>query len=256
MKKVLLIFLILQTLGYSSLMMMQKSHAGQFDGLTAALPSQIGVWTAEPKDRIYDTDTIFSYIDGAGEVYRAYNMRSCLSRRYSSPNSPTIVLDIFDMGTSEDAFGVFTHDQDGSPVDVGQGGLYRPGWLSFWKGKYFVSIYVEEETAPAKKAMGELAKVVASLIKDQGSGSQTRNTAEFAAGGAAIPKHPIPTPSCTAELSLLSCGRKHSEPRPTHGCCSRSVPAVRKTSPSASCLLPECGPGDRSPQDLAPPLLA
>ncbi|MGD8371627.1 MAG: hypothetical protein PVF76_12785 [Syntrophobacterales bacterium] len=169
MKKVLLILLIFQTLGYSSLMMMQKSHADELEGLSAVLPSQVGVWTAEPKDRIYDTDTIFSYIDGAGEVYRAYNMRSCLSRRYSSSNSPAIVLDIFDMGTSEDAFGVFTHDQDGSHVDVGQGGLYRPGWLSFWKGKYFVSIYVEEETAPAKKAMGELAKVVASLIRKQGS---------------------------------------------------------------------------------------
>jgi hypothetical protein len=168
MKKVILVFLILQTVGYSSLMIMQKSHAEQLDVLSAALPSQIGIWTAEPKDRIYDTETIFSYIDGAGEVYRAYNMRSCLSRRYTSPNAPAIVLDIFDMGTSEDAFGVFTHDRDGRAVDVGQGALYRPGWLSFWKGRFFVSIYIEKETEAAKEAIGELSRVVASLIKDQG----------------------------------------------------------------------------------------
>ena len=168
MKKVILVFLILQTVGYSSLMIMQKSHAEQLDVLSAALPNQIGIWTAEPKDRIYDTETIFSYIDGAGEVYRAYNMRSCLSRRYTSPNAPAIVLDIFDMDTSEDAFGVFTHDRDGRAVDVGQGALYRPGWLSFWKGRFFVSIYIEEETEAAKEAIGELSRVVASLIKDQG----------------------------------------------------------------------------------------
>jgi len=168
MKKVILVFLILQTVGYSSLMIMQKSHAEQLDVLSASLPSQIGIWTAEPKDRIYDTETIFSYIDGAGEVYRAYNMRSCLSRRYTSPNAPAIVLDIFDMGTSEDAFGVFTHDRDGRAVDVGQGALYRPGWLSFWKGRFFVSIYIEKETEAAKEAIGELSRVVASLIKDQG----------------------------------------------------------------------------------------
>jgi hypothetical protein len=148
MKKVILVFLILQIVGYSSLMTMQKSHAEQLDFLSAALPSQIGLWTAESKDRMYDRETIFSYIDGAGEVYRAYNMRSCLSRRYTSPNAPAIVLDIFDMGTSEDAFGVFTHDRDGRAVDVGQGALYRPGWLSFWKGRF--------------------SRVVASLIKDQG----------------------------------------------------------------------------------------
>ena len=149
-------------------MIMQKSHAEQLDVLSAALPNQIGIWTAEPKDRIYDTETIFSYIDGAGEVYRAYNMRSCLSRRYTSPNAPAIVLDIFDMGTSEDAFGVFTHDRDGRAVDVGQGALYRPGWLSFWKGRFFVSIYIEKETEAAKEAISDLSRVVASLIKDQG----------------------------------------------------------------------------------------
>ena len=168
MNKVILVFLILQTVGYSSLMTMQKSHAEQLDVLSASLPGQIGIWTAQPKDRIYDPETIFSYIDGAGEVYRAYNMRSCLSRRYTSPNAPAIVLDIFDMGTSEDAFGVFTHDRDGRAVGVGQGALYRPGWLSFWKGRFFVSIYTEEETEATKEAISELSRVVASHIRDQG----------------------------------------------------------------------------------------
>lgn len=149
-------------------MIMQKSHAEQLDALSAALPSQIGIWTAEPKDRMYDRESIFRYIDGAGEVYRAYNMRSCLSRRYTSPNAPAIVLDIFDMGTSEDAFGVFTHDRDGRAVAVGQGALYRPGWLSFWKGRFFVSIYIEEETEAAKEAISDLSRVVASRIKDRG----------------------------------------------------------------------------------------
>ncbi|MDH3558532.1 MAG: hypothetical protein OES18_22025, partial [Deltaproteobacteria bacterium] len=149
-------------------MKMQKSYAEQLDLLSTVLPSQIGLWTAESKDQIYTPETIFSYIDGAGEIYRAYNMRSCLSRRYTSPDTPAITLDIFDMGTSEDAFGVFTHDRDGRAVGVGQGALYRPGWLSFWKGRFFVSIYTEEETKAAKEAISELSRVVALLIKDQG----------------------------------------------------------------------------------------
>ena len=168
MKKVLFVFLILQIAGYSSFMTMQKSHAEQLDVFSGALPKQVGMWNAEPKDRIYDPETIFGYIDGAGEVYRAYNMRNCLSRRYTASSGPAIVLDIFDMGTSEDAFGVFTHDRDGKTVDVGQGGLYRPGWLSFWKGRFFVSIYTEEETEAAKQATSDLSRAVASLIKDRG----------------------------------------------------------------------------------------
>ncbi len=166
--KVLFFFLIALLIGGSALLMIQKSYADSLDVLHAALPNQIKGWIAEPEDRFFDDETIFDYIDGAGEVYRAYNMRKCLSRRYTTPKGPPIALDIFEMASSEDAFGVFTHDQDGEALDVGQGALYRSGWLSFWKDRFFVSIYAEEETALAVKAVKELGKVVASLITAQG----------------------------------------------------------------------------------------
>lgn len=151
-----------------SLLMIQESYADPLQALRATLPEHIQGWSSEPNDRFFDDETIFDYIDGAGEVYRAYKMRKCLSRRYTTPNGPPIVLDIFDMQSSEDAFGVFTHDQDGEPVDVGQGGLYRSGWLSFWKDRFFVSIYMEEESVAAERAVRGLAKEVASIISREG----------------------------------------------------------------------------------------
>ena len=162
------LFLMALLIGGFSLMMIQKSYADPIQSLHTVLPKQIQGWSAEPHDRFFDDETIFDYIDGAGEVYRAYNMRKCLSRRYTTTNGPAIVLDIFDMQSSEDAFGVFTHDQDGEPVDVGQGGLYRSGWLSFWKGRFFVSIYMEEESGAAERAVRGLAKEVASRIPQEG----------------------------------------------------------------------------------------
>ena len=150
------------------LLMIQESYAEPIQTLQANLPKRIQGWSAEPKDRLFDDETIFDYIDGAGEVYRAYNMQKCLSRRYTTPKGPAIVLDIFDMRSSQDAFGVFTHDQDGEPVDVGQGGLYRAGWLSFWKDRFFVSIYMEEESAAAENAVRGLARQVGALIPQEG----------------------------------------------------------------------------------------
>jgi len=147
--------------------MISKSHADPLEGLQASLPKQIMDWKVK-EDNVYDDTTIFSYIDGSGEVYRAYNMRKCLSRRYTSPKGPDIVLDIFDMGSSEDAFGVFTHDRDGEPVNVGQEALYRTGWLSFWKDRFFVSVYMEEETDAAEKAVKKIGEAVASRITSQG----------------------------------------------------------------------------------------
>jgi hypothetical protein len=84
-------------------------------------------------------------------------------------NNPDIILDIFDMGSPENAFGIFTHDQDGEESDIGQGALYRYGWLRFWKDNYFVSIYPEEETKASRMAVMELGKTLASIIKNEGS---------------------------------------------------------------------------------------
>jgi hypothetical protein len=170
-KNILLFFTFLLIIGSVGWLftMIGKTYAGPLDALHAVLPEKIQEWKAvKEEDRSFDPVTIFDYIDGAGEVYRAYNMQKCISRRYTTLNGPPIVLDIFDMGSSEDAFGVFTHDQDGEALDIGQGALYRPGWLSFWKDRFFVSIYAEEETAAAEKTVSDLGRVVASLIQGQG----------------------------------------------------------------------------------------
>lgn len=157
------------TLSICTVIMTQTADADSLKKLRARLPGQISGWKAEPEDRIFDPTTIFSYINGAAEVYKAYNMRHCLSRRYINPNGPPIILDIFDMGSSEDAYGVFTHDTDGEVMDVGQDARYRPGWLSFWKHRFFVSIFMEEETTAAEKAVKELGRAVAAQIPTKGS---------------------------------------------------------------------------------------
>lgn len=163
------LLVVLLTLNMVTHLMAHTSPADTLESLQQNLPKQINGWTAEPSDRIFDPKTIFSYINGGAEVYRAYNMQACLSRRYTAPNRPTIILDIFDMGSPQDAFGVFTHDTDGSVIDVGQDARLRPGWLSFWKSRYFISIYAEEETEAAEKAVKDLAGQVAVAISQKGA---------------------------------------------------------------------------------------
>jgi hypothetical protein len=165
---VLFIFFLQLLIGPPVLSVIKKSHPDSLEVLRASLPDQIDGWSAKPEDSFFDAQTIFDYIDGAGELYLAYKMRNCLSRRYLKTNDPAIVLDIFELDSSDNAFGVFTHDQDGEPLDVGQGALYRVGWLSFWKNRFFVSIYAEEETTASEDAVKKLGKLVASLITARG----------------------------------------------------------------------------------------
>ena len=156
------------TISIMLLFMIPNTHANSLKSLQANLPQQAGAWSVQSDDRIFDEKTIFSYINGAAEVYKAYNFRQCLSRRYSLSGGPAIILDIFDMGSSQDAFGVFTHDLDGKKVDIGQEGRLRPGWLSFWKGRFFVSIYAEEESPAAERALKDLGHRVADIITGTG----------------------------------------------------------------------------------------
>jgi hypothetical protein len=165
LKKIPAVLFIALWMGVS---MVSVSDAGPLEELQKALPEKIMNWTKAEEDQFYDSQTIFDYIDGAGEVYRAYHMQRCLSRRYVTPQGPALILDIFEMASSYDAFGVFTHDPDGDALPVGQGGVYRSGWLGFWKDRFFISLYADEETDAAIKALRELAGKVASLIKKEG----------------------------------------------------------------------------------------
>jgi hypothetical protein len=155
--------------GVLTMLMTLASHAYTLEDLRGCLPGEINGWAKVPEDRIFDAKTIFSYIDGGAEVYKAYNMRQCLSRRYTKTDGPAIILDIFDMGSAEDAFGVFTHDTDGKAIDIGQDARFRSGWLSFWKHRYFVSICAEEDTASAENAVAELGRKVGACIPQEGS---------------------------------------------------------------------------------------
>jgi hypothetical protein len=163
------IYLYCTITGIIALMMTSSANADSFRALQESLPKKVNGWKASTEDHIYNEKSIFGYINGAAEVYRAYNMKQCLARRYSIEKGPAIVLDIFDMGLPQDAFGVFTHDTDGNAVAVGQEGRYRPGWLSFWKHRYFISIYMEEETKEAEKAVMELGRNIASKISESGN---------------------------------------------------------------------------------------
>jgi hypothetical protein len=139
------------------------------EDLRATLPLEVAGWRAVDGGEVYDTETIFQYIDGHAEVYLAYGMSRCLARRYSGPEgAPDIVLDLFELASAEDAYGVFTHDRDGEEVDVGQGALLRTGWLSFWKGRWFGSVYAEGESVPAYDAVIAIARGAADAIAEEG----------------------------------------------------------------------------------------
>jgi hypothetical protein len=132
-------------------------------------PKEFQGWVPGEPDRIYSADTLYDLIDGAAEVYRALNVQRVYSQRYVKAGAPDIYLDIFDMGSSRDAFGAFHHDMREDPTaSIGQESEFSGANLSFWKGRYFVSIVPFDDSEPMRRAALGLGRHVASAIPEEG----------------------------------------------------------------------------------------
>lgn len=133
------------------------------------VPSETHGWKAQDEVETYDRESIFDYIDGAGEVYLMYDFRRVMVFRFAKADQPNILAELFDMGSPQDAFGVFSHAREDEDQGIGQGSEYRGGLLCFWKSKFFVCISSERETPEAKKAVQDLAGKIAEKIKTTGA---------------------------------------------------------------------------------------
>ena len=146
-----------------------SSEPVEDDLIVPTFPIEVAGWTAEGDAEVYDTESIYAYIDGHAEVYLAYGMKRCLSRRYiRSEVDGEIVVDLFEMASPADAFGVFSHDRVGEDVEVGQGGIFRHGWLSFWTGSWYGSVYSSGDGAAARDAVLAVGRVVAEGLPEGG----------------------------------------------------------------------------------------
>ena len=58
-------------------------------GNQASLPENVNGWKAALPDTVYDRDTLFSYIDGGAELYRAFNVVETIALRAAAVHAPS-----------------------------------------------------------------------------------------------------------------------------------------------------------------------
>ena len=80
------------------------------DMIAPILPVEVAGWMAAGDSESYDTESIFAYIDGHAEVYLAYGMQRCVSRRYRPADGDAEIVvegswygSVYATGGSEDA---------------------------------------------------------------------------------------------------------------------------------------------------------
>jgi uncharacterized protein DUF6599 len=136
--------------------------------LTEFLPAEINEWNKN-EVQTYNTENLYEYINGGAELYISYGFENMMSCKYVRKNQPDIFVDIFDMGNSFNAFGIFAHFRETIDCTFGQGSQYTFGNLLFWKDQYFISILASPETEESKKAIKLIAQHIDNIIEETGT---------------------------------------------------------------------------------------
>ncbi len=167
--------------GFSILLpRLEKAEASQALPATSSLlppASAVSGWQMREAPRTYNTENLYEYIDGNMDLFMAYGFLDLAVGDYTpivgqehapAPHPGWISVDIYNMGTPLQAFGIFGAEKptdtgtgtedDSEPVPVrgGAQGYRTGGTIVFWKGQYCVKVsLIEGEDSAAAMKLAE-----------------------------------------------------------------------------------------------------
>ena len=128
-------------------------------------------WVQSRAPSTYQGETLYRDRPVAPDLYHAYGFQRQAEVEYQSRkfgSEPLILLEIFDMGTAENAFGIYSFNTypQAETVWVGSKALLSGGYLRFAKGKYFVEIEGYEFATGIREGIVALAKAISLQIQE------------------------------------------------------------------------------------------
>ena len=137
-----------------------------------AVPSQLqkllasplpGRTTAQGPPSFYKPDSLYQSIDGAADVYLLYDFQQLLHQELK--NGPAeLTADVYEMRTSEDAFGIYAAERSSSYkfATIGAEGYRSKGILNFVQDRYYVKM--TGSGANADLVLDQLATTISQRI--------------------------------------------------------------------------------------------
>lgn len=135
---------------------------------SAALPQSINGWKILAADRTFNNETLYDYIDGAAELFLSFGFSKVFNRIYSDGNQSEIIVDVFYMNSSYDAYGVFSHSVGKTGNDFGQQSQVTNSSIVFWKDNFYISILCNPAADESKNVMLKIAGMLDKSITQTG----------------------------------------------------------------------------------------
>jgi hypothetical protein len=121
-------------------------------------------------------------MNGAGELYLAYGFNYLEVYEYTADQQESILVEVYVMNTSDDAFGLLSLDWGGEPVTLQSTpsfqsnptvappyrALYGMGLLRIWADTIYARVMAYQETAASKEAVLSLGQTISANRKMPG----------------------------------------------------------------------------------------
>ena len=118
--------------------------------------------SGEPK--LFVGDDLFDLINGGAELYHEYGFVEVLAASLVLQGAAPLKVEIFDMGSTEAAWGIFgmTASSNALALSIGDTARKGEGFLQFIKGRYMVYLYYDHI---AETELVHAAECIATNIK-------------------------------------------------------------------------------------------
>ena len=125
---------------------------GQPTSLADAFPDMDASpdWTPAGEVQVFDRDSIYDLVDGQADAFFAYGFEQVAVQDYENAEGAVLRVEIWQLATPADAYGLFTTSISGTPVALDNGlandGDGDPGRrLAFWQDRYYVHVRARRE---------------------------------------------------------------------------------------------------------------
>jgi hypothetical protein len=160
-------------------------------GLISLLP-EVESWSLAEKPENYYPENLFEYINGAAEIYLAYEFKELIVAQQKKDESENnVAVEIYDMGNETNAFGIYSAERypDNRFIEMGLQGYLEEGTLNFLVDRYYVKLLCfecEDQSEDILKAFSQKivervghAGKLPSLLKAFPSKGLERNSESF-----------------------------------------------------------------------------
>lgn len=148
-------------------------------GPNPVLPITVGLWTRPDSPNVVTEKNIFDYMNGAGELYLGYRFDHLDVYEYIAEIQKEILVELYFMKSSDDAFGLLSLDWGGETIDlipasqdadlddiVWPRALYGQGLLRVWSEDIYVRIMATQETPESKEAVLSIGRAIVKSRKN------------------------------------------------------------------------------------------